>query len=84
VARFFGGLLLVGIWFAASAFLIFPVAFKQNGLLLTGALLLVLISLIAGITTYVKRKDPIAYALAAAPGFAFAIWVAIEDLMRKW
>jgi hypothetical protein len=84
MARFFGGLLLLGIWFAASAFLIFPVAFLKNGLLLTGALLLVLASLIAGLTAYVKRKDSIGYAFAAAPGFAFAAWVAIEDIARRW
>ena len=84
MARVFGGLLLVGIWFVSSAFLYFPVAFLRNGLLLTGVLLLMLGSLIAGVVAYVKRKDSIAYAFAAAPGFAFAIWGAIEDIARRW
>jgi hypothetical protein len=83
MARFFGGVLLVGIWFVASALLLFPIAFMINGLLLTGGLLFILVSLIAGLTTYVKRKDSVAYAFAAAPGMAFAIWSAIDEILRK-
>jgi hypothetical protein len=83
MGRFFGGVLLLGIWFAASAFLILPVAFLKNGLLLTGALLLVLASVVAGLIAFVKRKDSLGYAFAAAPGFAFAAWVAIEDIVRR-
>jgi hypothetical protein len=83
MGRFFGGILLVAIWFVASAFLYFPVGFLHNGLLLTGALLLILASLIAGVIAYLKRKDNIAYAFAAAPGLTFAIWAAIEDIVRK-
>jgi hypothetical protein len=83
MARFLGGVVLVGIWFVASAFLFFPVAFMKNGLLLTGALLFMLASLIAAVATYAKRKDSVAYGFAAAPGVAFAIWGAIDELLRR-
>jgi hypothetical protein len=83
MGRLFGGLLLVGVWFVASAFLILPAGFMQNGLLLTGALLFVLACLIAAITSYAKRRDSTAYTFAVAPGLAFAIWGAVDELLAK-
>jgi hypothetical protein len=83
MARLLGGLFLAGVWFVSSAFLILPVAFMQNGLLLTGALLFVLACLVAAINTYVKRRDSTAYTFAAVPGLAFAIWGAVDELLAK-
>jgi hypothetical protein len=83
MARFIGGALLVGAWFVASAFLMFPVAFMMNGLLFAGALIFILASLIAAITTYVKRKDSVAYAFAVAPGIAYVIWVAVDEFLAE-
>ena len=83
MARFFGGVFLVGISAIASAFLYFPVAFTQNAWLVTGFFLFILASLISALVTYAKRKDSIAYPLAAAPIILFVIAAAIEDLLRR-
>jgi hypothetical protein len=64
-----------------SGFLYVPVVFTKNGLLVAGFFLFIIVSLIAALITYANRKDSLAYAIAAAPGIAFAIGVPIAEAL---